>query len=409
MTVEDWQKLDMEVSKVFTPSAPVDVQKLFAGRIEQVRDVIDAVNQKGQHVIIFGERGVGKTSLANIIKVLVSAKGQVGIRINTDNADDYNSLWHKVFNEINIIGKTRKMGFGSSDEYREQPVIGTLIEPDKEVTLGSIRQILTNLSNQAHLVIIIDEFDRLKNDASRSAVADTIKTLSDHSMNVTLILVGVADSVDELIKEHQSIERALKQIQMPRMSNKELQLIIQHGLDFLKMTIEDDAKKYLTLLSQGLPHYTHLLCLHSVRQAIDAKTKVITLKHVEAAISRALAQAQQTTRSAYTQATTSPRKDNMFVQVLLACALAKTDDLGYFAAADVREPLNLIMNKKLEIFSFSRHLNVFCENIRGSILSKIGRKHNYRFRFRNPLMQPFVVLQGVANKLIDKNVLESEK
>jgi hypothetical protein len=38
-----------------------------------------------------------------------------------------------------------------------------------------------------------------------------IKVLSDNSVPATLVLVGVADSVDALIVEHQSIERALVQ------------------------------------------------------------------------------------------------------------------------------------------------------------------------------------------------------
>jgi ABC-type lipoprotein export system ATPase subunit len=41
---------------------------LLAGRDKQIALVIDAVNQKGQHVIICGERGVGKTSLFNVLK-----------------------------------------------------------------------------------------------------------------------------------------------------------------------------------------------------------------------------------------------------------------------------------------------------------------------------------------------------
>lgn len=409
MTVEEWDILAAKTSEVFTPSAPIDEKKLFAGRIEQLRQVIDAVNQKGQHAIIFGERGVGKTSLANIItKIFSPTEDRIGIRINADNADNYNTLWRKVFDEIRILGKTKRMGFEASEEYNKVPLSDALIESEKEITPGIIRQTLSIISSYAHIVIIIDEFDRLKEGISRTAIADTIKTLSDHSMNVTLILVGVADSVDELIKEHQSIERALKQIQMPRMSNEELKMIVDYGLNFLGMTINEDAKKHITLLSQGLPHYTHLLCLHSVRQAIDAKTKNIALEHVESAISKAIQQAQQTTLSAYHKAITSPRKDTIFVQVLLACALAKTDDLGYFAAADVRGLLSQIMKKKYEIYGFSRHLNDFCEAERGSILCKIGKKRSYRFRFRNPLMQPFVTMQGVASKLIDKSILESK-
>ena len=61
------EMLDFEAGKVFTPAVPVSERELFSGRIDQLRRVFDAINQHGQHAIIFGERGVGKTSLANII------------------------------------------------------------------------------------------------------------------------------------------------------------------------------------------------------------------------------------------------------------------------------------------------------------------------------------------------------
>ena len=55
------------VGEVFTPGAPVDRFALFAGRTPQIMSVVDAINQRGQHVVLYGERGVGKTSLANIL------------------------------------------------------------------------------------------------------------------------------------------------------------------------------------------------------------------------------------------------------------------------------------------------------------------------------------------------------
>lgn len=406
MSKEDWDNLGLKASEVFTPSAPIDEQRLFAGRKDQLRQVMDSVHQKGQHAIIFGERGVGKTSLANIIPKIFGTTGKLAIRVNADNTDDYSKLWHKIFDELKIIGKTKRMGFEAEADYSPISLSNAFIVPGENITPGNIRQILATVSNYAHLAIIIDEFDRIKDEDSKIAMADTIKTFSDHAINVTIVLVGVADSVDGLIKEHQSIERALKQIQMPRMSGDELKLIIDYGLEFLNMTIDEDAKKHITLLSQGLPHYTHLLSLCSVRQAIDARVTNITLAHVEAAISKAIGQAQQTTLSAFHKAITSPRKDNIFLEVLIACALAKTDELGYFAAADVKGPLSKIKKKKYEIYGFSRHLNDFCDADRGPILSKIGKKRRYRFRFVNPLMQPFVVMQGVANRSIDKELLE---
>jgi len=96
----------------------------------------------------------------------------------------------------------------------------------------------------------------------------------------------------------------------------------------------------------------------------------------------------------------SPQKDNLYVQVLLACALATCDDFGYFAAADVRRPMSLIMKRLYEIPSFSRHLTAFCRPERGAVLQQIGEKYQRRFRFRNPLMQPYVVLKGVADGIV---------
>lgn len=61
----DWDVLREEIATVFSPGAPIDEGELFAGRPDQIRELIDAGSQRGQHAIVFGERGVGKTSLAN--------------------------------------------------------------------------------------------------------------------------------------------------------------------------------------------------------------------------------------------------------------------------------------------------------------------------------------------------------
>ncbi len=67
MDIIEKMRLNAEIAKVFTPSAPVDDAALFAGRTTQLLKVVNAISQRGQHVVIFGERGVGKTSLSNIL------------------------------------------------------------------------------------------------------------------------------------------------------------------------------------------------------------------------------------------------------------------------------------------------------------------------------------------------------
>src|SRR5687768_7414644 len=114
----DAQALDIQVSRVFRPAAPVDEADLFAGRKDQLRQVIDGVNQPGQHILIFGERGVGKTSLANILATrVVSNSPHVGVvapRINCDTGDDFSSIWKKVFSNIQEIYSRRDVGFIAS-------------------------------------------------------------------------------------------------------------------------------------------------------------------------------------------------------------------------------------------------------------------------------------------------------
>src|SRR5262249_50184368 len=159
----------------------------------------------------------------------------------------------------------------------------------------------------------------------------TIKALSDYGIAATVLLIGVADSVDGLIKEHHSIERALVQIPMPRMSTAEVQQIIENGLARLNMKVTNAAVDELTSLSQGLPYITNLLALHSSRPALAEQTKTIPPTHVEAGIRKALDQWQQSIKSAYYAATKSQQPGHIYKEVLLACALAEIDDLGYFS------------------------------------------------------------------------------
>jgi len=54
-----------------------------------------------------------------------------------------------------------------------------------------------------------------------------IKEFYDFSITTTVIIVGVAENISELIEDHASISRAIVQIPLNRMSSIELKEIIQ--------------------------------------------------------------------------------------------------------------------------------------------------------------------------------------
>ena len=212
-------------------------------------------------------------------------------------------------------------------------------------------------------------------------MADTIKSLSDYSVNATILLIGVADSVNGLIKEHHSIERALVQILMQRMSNIEIEEIVGKGVERLDMTIKDDAKSEIVNLSQGLPYVTHLLALHSARAAISRKNTQIERKDVNEGMKKALEKWQESIKAAYYRATKSHQPGHIFKEVILACSFAENDDLGYFSAANVREPLRIITKRTYDIPNFARHLKQMSGEDRGGILQRTGPKRQIKLSF----------------------------
>lgn len=397
-TPQPFADLTIEAGRVFNPNTPINEKDLFAGRQTQVLRLLDVIGERGQHAVLYGERGVGKTSLANVLsQFLVPAV--IAPRVACDQGDTFDSVWRKLFDKIELIRSTPKIGYGSTQSTL--PFSSTeLLGPD-EANPGSVNRALHVLGRTLAPILIIDEFDRLSPDV-RHGFADTIKSLADDDIEATVILVGVGDSADQLVQDHQSVGRTLIQVELQRMSRDEIVQIVLKGVDALGMTISEDAIDRIVLLSQGLPHYAHLMGRHGSRKALAHEELHINLAHIHEAIEKAIVDAQQTISTAYHNALASPRKHNLFGDVLLACALAELDARGTFAAQDVRLPLQTITGRDYDIPTFAQHLNEFSDQKRGYILTKLGETRRYRFRFSDALMQPYVIMQGVlAGKIPD--------
>lgn len=387
--------------RAFTPSSPIQDRDLFSGRREQWQQLLGTLSQAGQHALLFGERGVGKTSLANVLAKESSAQQSfLALRVNADAKDTFSTVWHKVSREVTFVAQKQGLGFGAKPK-----VVRDGVSLPDDVSPDDVRKLLTQLGSGGLCLVVIDEFDRIRK-AHTAAFADLIKTLSDHNVPATLFLVGVADSVDALMKEHASVERALVQVRMPRMSESEVYSILVHGLQRAEMTGEKEALALAVRFAQGLPHYAHLLGQNAGLCAANDGREVVSVDDVYRAVEKAVEKAQESIKNAHYEATVSPKKNSLYAQVLLACALAQPDGRGFFPAADVREPLSKIMGRRYEIPAFSQHLNDFCDRKRGAILEKSGTPRRYRFRFTNPLMQPYIIMKGLASGTIARGTLD---
>ena len=386
----EWRTKDWEISDLFSPAAPINEVSLIAGRQEQIGKLTDAVFERGRHAILFGERGVGKTSLANNFHLMFATgmKSIVSIRKAAFPADDFSSLWRRVFAEMQV------------GEQRVSALYPGQITPDDVV------RELSNFGLNTLPIIILDEFDKFVDIESKKLMSHTLKAVSDDkTANATIVLVGVAEDVALLVEEHHSISRNITEIKMPRMSKKEMDEIIDQRYPKVEITIEDKARHNIVNLARGLPEYVHFLARDAARCAVQNHRLNVNAGDVQVAIRNMMQSADQTSEDTYSIAVLSNKKNNLYKQVLLACALAKTDDLGRFTPSDVLAPLTKILGRQIKIANFFGHIEAFCAPERGGIMEKKGARQAYKYRFKEPKMQPYVLMKGVADNIIPPDTI----
>ena len=237
-------------------------------------------------------------------------------------------------------------------------------------------------------------------------MADTIKFFSDHSVPSTLVFVGVGKSLSDLLQEHLSISRNIAQIPVDPMPMLELAQIIQQGYEHVGLGFADGLDEEIAKLSQGYPHYTHLLGLWSGRRALEENRSEVTQADLSRAIPDVLINAEGGLQEPYERALASTKPAALFKQVLLACALASKDSLGRFAVRAIQEPLQKITGSEYATGAYQGHLGRFCEDERGPVLERSGKPKSYRWRFLNPQLIPYILLQGISSEMIQPSVVE---
>jgi hypothetical protein len=389
------------LQKWFTPNRPIDLPEYLSGRFDLIFNIKEAINTQGLHIILYGDRGTGKTSIAHVIEKMIhepdKKDGKRVILVSCDTSDDFPSMWRKVFQEIMIT--QRQLGFV---QQSVATVIGSMDDKVSVATPNDVRLHIKTFPNPT--LIIFDEFDRIPEKKNgRRLMADTIKLFSDTNINATIMLVGVATSINELIHEHQSIVRNISQIQVQPMDSAELAEIIQKGYSNSGFTFEGGLDYKMAALSQGYPHYTHLLGLWAGKKAVEANRDNVTREDLEQAIVDAIQNAAGGIREDYEIAVASSQPDNLFKDVLLACAIADKDILGRFSIKALREPLSEILHKpNIRAVAYQTHLSKFCDASRGSTLKRTGNRRNYRWQFRNPQLIPYIKLEGIRRGVISQ-------
>ena len=156
------------IGRVFTPSTPVTETDVFSGRRLERQRLIRAVFEPGRHAVVYGARGVGKTSLTNVVSQSLSSEGggsgdalRTTIRISCTREDTFDSVWRHLAREVSIIAIPGA-----------ETIVSTLTQSNQSLSLAPAifdhPEILTATDierifrHAGRTVLVFDEFDTLE-------------------------------------------------------------------------------------------------------------------------------------------------------------------------------------------------------------------------------------------------------
>jgi len=323
----------MALRDAFTPTRPQRSFRRLAGRKPELLRMLQAISENRAHVVLFGDRGRGKTSLVNLVAAAARSSGYMVGR--------YSCSYDSEFEEI-MRGLAR-------DLPNSLLAVPVLDDPGLEGCEAGLPR--TRLQSRdivffpgrltgGHLLLIIDEFDRVTDGPTRTRLADTIKQVSDRGAPLSFLIVGVSDSLEELLGRHPSIQRNVVGVPLPLLSDAEANEILELGSREAKLDYPEPVRDAILSLARGVPYIVQLLGLHAGEQALRRGAAVVCDADLQSAIEQAAAEMDPRISVIYEELTQGGL-DNGMRHLLLTLAISHHDRFARFVVQDVGGELRM--------------------------------------------------------------------
>lgn len=267
----------------FTPSQPVADPHMFAGRAELLQTLIRAIEDQKLHVVLYGDRGIGKTSLLHMIERQATEARYLVQYTSCGETTSFSEMFRAIAAEVPLLFHADFAP--TSGEIERGGKLADLLPPG-EVSPRQISDQFARLTG-TRLLIILDEFDRSPAGDFRRQMAELIKMLSDRSLRVQLVIAGVAANLTELLEHIPSIRRNIVGLPVTSMSRDEVAVLIRNGERASGLSYIDEVVEIITSLAAGSPYLAGLLGQHAGLAALDRQSPVVEPQDVHLAIDRA--------------------------------------------------------------------------------------------------------------------------
>jgi Cdc6-like AAA superfamily ATPase len=386
-----------------TPSNTIKTPERLFGRDRALRQIERALASQGRQVFIYGDRGVGKTSLALTAAYLLNDATAEPIYIACGQSDNFADAIASIGNSVIPVEERLEQGasgpeiggtiFGVGGTFKSGKKAISKIAPPNSLNdaLDIMRYILKK--RRGKIVVVIDEMERLPKQ-EREKFAEVIKNLPEIDDRLKFIFCGIANTVNELLGSHPSAGRILETIPLERLHHNYLWDIIKAVADKVGIAVKHETLVRISQISDGFPHYVHLIgesMFWSVYDDDRVLTKVDRV-HFQAGIAGALERAEAVLRHQYEKATMKTKNTEDYEDALWALG-DKTSDQRQMKDIYEHSYLKILRGGRTPLAreKFNHRLLALRKDSHGSIVVGFGSGW---FGFRENIMRGYVRLRA---------------
>jgi AAA ATPase domain len=319
--------------EVFTPTRPQRSFRRLVGRKQELRRILETIAESRGHVVLYGDRGRGKTSLVNLVASSARRSGHAVARYSCSNGSNFDEIIRGLARDLpRALLAAPAVESGKFDGC-EAALPVTEIQP------RDVAQLHNRLSG-GNLLFVIDEFDRVLDSATRTRLADTIKQVSDRGSPLSFLIIGVSDSLEELLGRHPSIQRSVVGVPLPLLSDREVHEVLDIGATDAGLGYPRPICDRIAHVACGSPYVVQLLALRTGERALARGAGAVDGDDFRGAIEQAAAEMDPRVKSLYEQVTHGGMDYGM-KELLLATARSPHDGFARFLVRDVDGELRM--------------------------------------------------------------------
>ncbi len=311
-------------NEVFTPTRPRAGRKTLVGRQHELARILDGILDDSAHVVLYSERGRGKTSLSNLAIEQLRRRGAIVARCACEAETTFDTMMRGLVRDL--PASLLRAGFADDENEGCEAIL-----PRRTIRPADVAIIPEHLSCSL-AVFVVDEFDRVTDRETRTRLADTIKTLSDRGVRLYFMVVGVSETLEQIIGQHPSIQRNIVGVHLPLLREEEVANMLAKGGQQAGIHFPPPATEIVQSVARGMPYMAQLLGLRIAQAALrrgDSQDEIVVVRDpdVLSAVERLLGEVNSSVALSY-GSLTAPAPDGLDPATLLHLANAEQDEWG---------------------------------------------------------------------------------